>query len=87
MDIITILIVGLIAGWIGSMIMKGGSMGILGNIVVGVLGAFVGGFIFGMLGISTGNIFGTILAAIIGSVVLLFVVGLFQRESTHTTRT
>jgi uncharacterized membrane protein YeaQ/YmgE (transglycosylase-associated protein family) len=83
MDILTILIVGLIAGWIGSVIMKGRGLGLFGDIVVGILGAFIGGFIFSLFGIATGGLFGTILAAIIGSVVLLFIVSLFRGESSR----
>jgi uncharacterized membrane protein YeaQ/YmgE (transglycosylase-associated protein family) len=59
--------------------MGGTGYGIVGDIVVGILGAFVGGWLFGALGIGTaGGLLGTILVAFVGAVVLLFVVRLIR---------
>ncbi|MGE5666081.1 MAG: GlsB/YeaQ/YmgE family stress response membrane protein, partial [Betaproteobacteria bacterium] len=44
------IIIGLIAGWLGGKLMRGGGFGLIGNLVVGVIGAFVGGWVFGLLG-------------------------------------
>lgn len=81
MDFLTMLIVGLIAGWLASMLMRGRGLGILGDIVVGVIGALIGGYLLGLMGIFSSTILGTIVAAVIGAVVLLFFVGLVKRES------
>jgi uncharacterized membrane protein YeaQ/YmgE (transglycosylase-associated protein family) len=66
------LVVGLIAGWLAGQFMKGGGYGLVGDIVLGIIGAFVGGFIFSILlpGSSVGLI-GSIVVAFIGAVVLI----------------
>ena len=75
MSIIAWLVVGLLAGWIGSMIVNRGGEGPLLDIVLGVVGAFVGGFLFNMLGHSgvTGINFYSIFVAVIGSIVVLVI--------------
>ncbi len=80
MDILTWLIVGLVAGVLASMVMGGTGYGIIGDIIIGIVGAFVGGWLFGKLGVSTpfGGLAGTIFTAFIGAVVLLFVLRLIR---------
>ncbi|MDL2214205.1 GlsB/YeaQ/YmgE family stress response membrane protein [Clostridia bacterium OttesenSCG-928-O13] len=81
MGIISWIIVGAVAGWIGGLIMKGSGSGLFMNIVIGILGAFIGGFImnlFGNVGV-IGFDLRSLAVAIIGSIVLLGVVGLFRR--------
>lgn len=73
------IVIGLIAGWLGGKLMRGGGFGLIGNIVVGVIGALVGGWVFGLLGISAGGWIGSIVMATVGAVVLLFVVGLVKK--------
>jgi len=73
------LVIGAVAGWIAGLLMRGGGFGLLGNIVVGIIGAFVGGFLFGLLGISAGGLAGSLITAVAGAAVLLFVVGLFKK--------
>jgi uncharacterized membrane protein YeaQ/YmgE (transglycosylase-associated protein family) len=82
MDIQTLLIIlaiGAIAGWLAGVIMKGGGYGLLGDIVIGIIGAFVGGFLFGLLGISAGGLIGQIITATAGAVVLIFVLRLLKK--------
>jgi uncharacterized membrane protein YeaQ/YmgE (transglycosylase-associated protein family) len=82
MDVTSLLVflaIGAVAGWLGSTIMKGGGFGLVGNIVVGILGAIVGGFLFGVLGISAGGLIGAIITATVGAIVLLFIVGLIKK--------
>lgn len=74
MSIIAWLIIGGLAGWIAGHIMRGGGFGILGNIGVGVVGAVVGGFLFGLLGLESGGFVGSLVTAIVGAVVLLWVI-------------
>lgn len=79
MDILTWLIVGLVAGLLASFVVKGG-YGLLGDIVIGILGAFVGGWIFRQMGWSTfQGLPGTIFVAFIGAVVLLLILRLIRR--------
>ena len=59
--------------------MKGGGFGLLGNIIVGIIGAVVGGFLFGALGIAAGGLIGSIVTATVGAVVLLFLIGLIKK--------
>ena len=69
-----------LSGWLAGMLVKGGGFGLIGDLVVGVVGAFLGGFLFGALGISGGGGFiGSLVVATIGAVVLLFIVRLIKR--------
>ena len=82
MDIQTLLIIlaiGAVAGWLAGVIMKGGGYGLLGDIVIGIIGAFVGGFLFGLLGISAGGLIGQIITATAGAVVLIFVLRMVKK--------
>lgn len=76
MDILTWLIVGLVAGVLASLVV--GGVGLVGDIIVGIIGAFVGGWIFQQLGVSApfGGLAGVIFTAFIGAVVLLFILHL-----------
>jgi uncharacterized membrane protein YeaQ/YmgE (transglycosylase-associated protein family) len=64
------LVVGLIVGLIASFIMRGG-YGIIGDIVIGIVGAFLGGFLASLLGIGAGGLLGTIIIAVIGACILI----------------
>lgn len=74
--------IGLIAGWLASAVV-GGGMGVVGDIVVGVVGAFLGGFIFRGLHIGTPfhGLAATIFVAFIGAIVLLLLLRLIRRGS------
>jgi uncharacterized membrane protein YeaQ/YmgE (transglycosylase-associated protein family) len=80
MNLLWFLIVGLIAGWLAGVLVKGGGFGVIGDIVVGVVGAFIGGFLFSTLGVASGGgLLGSIIVATIGAVVLIFLVRLIKR--------
>lgn len=85
-DILSILgwiVLGALAGWIASMIMgKDAEMGAIANIVVGIVGAFIGGFLVSALGGQgfTGFNFWSLIVAIIGAIVLLWIVNLFRKK-------
>lgn len=70
------LIVGLIAGFLASVVMRGGGYGIVGDIVVGIIGAFIGGFLASLLGIGAGGLIGTIIIAFIGACILIAILRL-----------
>lgn len=80
-SLIVLVLVGLVAGFLAGLVVKGGGFGFVGNVIVGVIGAFIGNWVFGsLLGITLApGIIGAIITAAIGAVILLFVVGLFQR--------
>lgn len=80
MSIVTWIIVGLVAGLLASFVV-GGGFGLLGDILVGIAGAFVGGWLFSKLGVSSpfGGLAGTIFTAFIGAVVLLVLLRVIRR--------
>ena len=78
--LVIMLAIGAIAGWLAGTLLKGGGVGLLGNMVVGIIGAVIGGFVFGMLGISIGGLIGSIITATAGAALLLFVVGLIKKS-------
>lgn len=78
--LIIILVIGAISGWLAGNIRRGYGFGLLGNIVVGILGAFVGNWLSAETGIFIGaGLVGTIITAVIGALVLLFLIGLVKR--------
>lgn len=72
------LVIGAIAGWLAGKFMKGKGFGLLGDIVVGIIGALIGGFLLGGFLASLG-IIGSIITAFIGAIVLLFIVRLIVK--------
>jgi uncharacterized membrane protein YeaQ/YmgE (transglycosylase-associated protein family) len=80
MSFLWFLVVGLVAGWLAGVLVKGGGFGVIGDLVVGVIGAFLGGWLFTTLGASAGGgLLGSIIVATVGAVVLLFIVRLVKR--------
>jgi uncharacterized membrane protein YeaQ/YmgE (transglycosylase-associated protein family) len=78
--ILIILIIGAVAGWLAGQIVRGMGFGLIGNIVVGIVGAFIAGWLLPRIGIVIGGgILGSIINATIGAVVLLVIVGLINR--------
>ncbi len=73
MDIVIILLVGVSAGWLGSIIYKGCGLGLMGNIFIGILGSMVGFLILGKFGINLGSGWsGAMLTGSLGSISILF---------------
>jgi len=84
MGILSWIIVGLIAGWLAGMVMKGSGYGVLGNIVVGIIGALLGGYISTLLfdGVTVSGInLQSLLIATLGSIVLIFLLRLLPGRS------
>jgi uncharacterized membrane protein YeaQ/YmgE (transglycosylase-associated protein family) len=78
-SLIMFLVIGLIAGWLASRIMRGGGFGLVGDLIIGVIGAVLGGWLFGLLGITLGGIFGALVTALIGAIILLYLIRLIKR--------
>lgn len=72
-------IVGLIAGWAAGKIMKGGGYGAVMDIVLGIIGAVVGGWLMDIVGIHAGGFIGTIIVAIIGAVFLIWITRMLKK--------
>ncbi len=82
MGLLTWIIFGALAGWLASILMKRNSrMGAIGNIVVGVIGAGIGGFVSSLLGLGTVSGFNlySLLISIAGACLLLFIIGMFTK--------
>jgi len=79
MSLLWFLIVGLIAGWLAGVVMKGGGYGVIGDMILGILGALIGGHVLGWLGIVAGGLIGSIFTAFIGAVLLILLVRLIKR--------
>jgi uncharacterized membrane protein YeaQ/YmgE (transglycosylase-associated protein family) len=80
MAFVWFIVVGLVAGWLAGKLMRGGGFGVLGDIVVGILGALLGGWLFGRFGVSLGGgLIGAIIVATLGAIVLIFLVRLIKR--------
>jgi uncharacterized membrane protein YeaQ/YmgE (transglycosylase-associated protein family) len=78
-SLIWFLLIGLIAGWLAGQVMRGGGYGLIGDMIVGVIGAFLGGWLFGLLGIAAGGLIGSLITAFVGAVVLIFLLRLIRR--------
>ena len=79
-SLFVLLVVGAIAGWLAGQIMKGYGFGLVGNIVVGVVGAFIASLVLPAIGVSIGSgILGSIIHSTIGAVILLFLIGLVKK--------
>ncbi|MBC7830412.1 MAG: GlsB/YeaQ/YmgE family stress response membrane protein [Hyphomicrobium sp.] len=78
-SILAWIVIGAIAGWLAGLLVKGYGFGLIGNIVVGILGAGIAGLLAPRLGIYTESFGGNIIAALLGALVLLLLVGLIRR--------
>lgn len=78
--IIMWLVIGAVAGWLAGTLVKGGGFGLIGDIVVGIVGAFIGGWLAGVLGISIGGgLIASILTATAGAVILILILRMIKR--------
>ena len=77
--LIVVLVIGAIAGWLAGVVMKGRGFGLLGDIVIGIVGAFLGSFLLSLVGIAFYGLFGVLLTAFIGAVVLLLLARLIKK--------
>ena len=74
------IVVGLIAGWVAGRIMKGGGYGVIADIFLGIVGGIVGGWVIGLLGLGSGGFIWSILVAILGAVILIWITRLIKKE-------
>lgn len=80
MSIVWFLIIGAVAGWLAGLIMKGPGFGLMVNILVGCVGAILGGWIFSKLGFSYEGLIGSLITALVGALLLLFIFGLIKKK-------
>ena len=77
--LIWFLLIGLAAGWIASMVMKSGKGGILQYMVIGVIGALLGGWLFSLLGLGASGLLGSLIVATVGAIVLIALLRLLRK--------
>jgi len=78
-SIVIFLLIGAVAGWLAGQVVRGGGFGLVGDIVVGILGAFVAGLLLPRLGLGLTGIAGAIIYSAIGAIILLVVIRLIKR--------
>lgn len=71
MDLVWFLVIGLAAGWLASQIMKGGSSSLVTDLIMGVIGSILGGFLFGLLGLAATGLVGSLVTATVGAIALI----------------
>jgi uncharacterized membrane protein YeaQ/YmgE (transglycosylase-associated protein family) len=80
MGFIWFILIGAAAGWIAGKIMKGRGFGLFGNIIVGIIGGLIGGFLFGLFGLAAAGLIGSLVTAVVGAIVLLWIVGMIRKR-------
>ena len=79
LELLWFVVIGIVAGWLAGQITKGSGFGLLGDLIVGVLGSLLGGFLFGLLGFGAYGLIARLLMAVVGAVLLLFLIRLVRR--------
>lgn len=80
MGLLWSLLIGLAAGYLGSLIMKGSGQGLLLNLIIGLVGGLLGGWLFSMLGVGGATLLWQLISATVGAVILLWIVSLFRKK-------
>jgi len=68
------IIIGIAAGWIAGQVMKGSGYGLLGDLIIGAMGGLIGGYVFGLLKIPSNGLWGALITAVVGAILLIVVV-------------
>ena len=79
MGLIWTICIGVLAGFLAGQIMTGSGFGLVGDLIVGILGAWVGSWIFGVLGVSAGGTAGWVVMSVVGACLLLYVIRLIKK--------
>jgi uncharacterized membrane protein YeaQ/YmgE (transglycosylase-associated protein family) len=80
MDTVWFILIGIVAGWLASLLMKGGDFGLVGCLVIGVIGAFVGGHVLGVLGIAATGIVARLVTATLGAMAFIALLRFIRRK-------
>jgi uncharacterized membrane protein YeaQ/YmgE (transglycosylase-associated protein family) len=79
MEFLWFLLIGIAAGWLTGQIMKSGGYGLIADLIIGVIGALFGGFLFGLLGIQAYGLLGRLVTATFGAIVLILLLRIIRR--------
>lgn len=77
---IVYILIGAAAGWVAGKLIHGGGFGFIVNAIVGIVGGVLGGRVFGLFGLSTSGNWGSFITAIVGAVLLLWIISLFRKK-------
>ena len=83
MSFIWYILIGIASGFVAGKLMRGGGFGLVVNLIVGIIGVVLGGWLFGLVGITAGGIIGSLITSVVGAVVLLWIVGILSRSTGH----
>ncbi len=75
---VSFIIIGILVGWVAGLITKGKGHGLIGNLIIGVVGAIAGGFMFDLLNIQIGGQFGSFIMAVLGAVAVLYILKMLK---------
>jgi uncharacterized membrane protein YeaQ/YmgE (transglycosylase-associated protein family) len=78
-ELILFLLIGLAAGWLAGLLLKRRGSGWVENLIIGVIGALIGGFLFRLAGVDIGGLVGQLISATVGAVILLFLLRYIRR--------
>jgi uncharacterized membrane protein YeaQ/YmgE (transglycosylase-associated protein family) len=81
MDFLWFILIGIAAGWLAGQLMKGGGYGLVGDLILGVIGALLGGWLFGMAGIGPFGLIGQLVVATIGAILLILLLRLIKTKA------
>lgn len=81
MKFVWFILIGACAGWLAGQLTKGGGFGAAGNVIVGVIGAILGGLLFGLAGFTATNLLGELISATVGAIVLIILLQKFGRRA------
>lgn len=79
MDIIWFILIGIVAGWLAGKFMKGSGFGIVGDLILGIIGAIVGGFVFGLLQLEASGMLGQLITATVGAILFIGVLHVIKK--------
>ncbi|MBT2968540.1 MAG: transglycosylase [gamma proteobacterium symbiont of Ctena orbiculata] len=80
MNGLAFLLIGIAAGWFAGLIMKGRGYGLLGNLLLGVLGALIGGYLFNFIAIDTSGVIASLITATTGAILVLAIAGMLSKR-------
>lgn len=75
------IIIGIAAGFLTGKIMRGGGFGVIINLILGIAGGVLGGWVFGLLGIAASGIIGSLITATVGAILMLWIASLFNKRN------
>jgi uncharacterized membrane protein YeaQ/YmgE (transglycosylase-associated protein family) len=81
MEFLWFILIGVAAGWLAGQIMKGGGYGLVGDLILGVIGALLGGWLFGLADIAAAGLIGKLVVATIGAIVLILLLRLIKKKA------